>query len=218
MQLIVSGSTQEYIPGGNPSLEEIRLLITKRYLTVLYGQFNLNFPDREHIAAFTSRISGADQAGILDALHEFRFYDMEDAFRNYNADQVYLFKSVFLIYGYLQEQPTERSKENAARLYDKLILEKKLPTEIAGVLYFLREQYLDEYYQPMLNKLVALKLLCKARILGLPTDYATYFTALNHNETSRMLLGRDPDETTKVWQMIQEDKRNRMFNSYNMPT
>src|SRR5688500_6744693 len=100
MQLIVSGSTQEYIPGSTPPLEEIWLLITNRYLTVLYGRFNLYFPVWEHIAAFISRISGADQAGILDALHEFRFYDMEDAFRNYNADQVYLFKSVFLIYGY----------------------------------------------------------------------------------------------------------------------
>ncbi len=219
MQLIVSGSTQQYIPGSNPPLEEIRLLITKKYLTLLYGSFNLNFPNRESISAFSSRIASTDHPGILDALHEFRFYELEEAFRDYNADQVYLFKSVFIIYDYVEEQHLEKVKgENGRKLYDKLLLDKRPPSEESRVLYFIRENYLDEIYLPILKKLVALRLLCQLRLLGLPVRYTTYFTTLNHNSVSKSLLngGVDESQLISLWKMIQEDKRIKMYNSYNL--
>jgi hypothetical protein len=219
MQLIVSGSTKEYIPGSNTPLEEIRLLITKKYLTLLTGNFNLDFPNREIISSFASRIAVNDHAGMLDTIHEYGFFDLEQAFSAYTPDQVNLFKSVFLIYGTVEEQLTKKTdQKNGRRLYDKLILEKRLPPAESGVLYFIRESYLDESYDPLLNKLVALQLLCKARLVALPTTYTTYFTTLNHHSASRKLLNGDPDDhlLISVWQMIQEDKRKKMYNSFNM--
>lgn len=221
MQLIVSGNTQENIPGSNARMEEIRLLITKRYLTLLYGKHNLNFPDRQSVSTFTTQISGTDRAGILEILREYGFYDMELAFSNTTSDQLNLFKSVFLIYSYVEEQKLEKTEQkNDKRLFDKLILEKRLPADASGVLYFIREAYLAEQYLPMLNKLIELKLLCRARLLGLPTTYTTYFTTLNHNSVSREVLTGDPGapELIALWQMIQVDKRNKMYNSFNLST
>jgi hypothetical protein len=175
----------------------------------------MTFASPKTLYEFSSRIRGTSPSGISLILAEFHLLSNMEAVTNFSRKpltEINLFKSVFLIYDWVQIAYTDAYAVSlGSKIYNEFIVDFNNKPGSQEDIYFIRHELINETTKPLLERLIDINLLASASFAGGGLGvYTTYFITLDKPGMPREAFrhSQDPmgDKTYNLWKLILQDR------------
>lgn len=177
-----------------------------------YGDIQLKFSNRQRFYTFSEKVKGASLEKIILLSQE---YQLNPTFTNSlirkGEIEIGLFKSIFLIYSWIEIAITDAYAVNISdMIYNKFLIDYSGKPEVQKDIYFLDSKYIVEEYSPILQKLMDLNLLVSCKLVTIAGNFQTFFIPLIKPGVSREYFKTDFDKNgNKIfdfWKKILDDR------------
>lgn len=214
----IYGNKEPYQLNGKVENIEIRLegedlFHSKSKIYVAYdNEIELQFENGSRVYQFAEKLKGANAPNITLTLKEFGFKDeFSNNFLRKTATEVALFKSLFLIYCWVDIAFTDAYAVNLdSKISDEFIIDINYSHNTQNDIYFIKREYITHENMPYIEKLMQLNLLASAFFSGSIGEYHSYFIPLIKPGVSRQLYNHqfDPsgNKTYAFWKNILSDR------------
>lgn len=183
-----------------------------------YGDHELTFKNRQNFYQFAEKSKGASLEKLILLSIDFDLSNLFiDSLKSKGDIEIGLFKSVFLIYNWIEIALTDAYAVNLSdRIYDDFIIDYSGKPEVQKDIYFINSRYLESTYLPSIQRLLDLNLLASASFDTNVGNLKTYFIPLIKPGVSREFFNTEFDEngnkTYGLWKNILSDRDFRIKN------
>jgi hypothetical protein len=181
-----------------------------------YSNHHLTFNNRQDFYRFSEKIKGASLEQIVLLSQDFNLSPLFiESLREKGDIEIGLFKSIFLIYNWIEIALTDAYAVNLGdKIYNEFIIDYSGKLEVQKEIYFINTKYLDSNYLPSIQRLLDLNLLASASFETNVGNYQTYFIPLIKPGVSREFFNTEFDKngskTYGLWKDILNDRDSRI--------
>lgn len=221
MQLVISANKEPFQLTRQIKLLEIRLAGNYHSAINLMYDDNrvLKFENGAKFFRFGERLKGSFQTTFQQALQEFDFApEIIREFSHKSQTEIGLFKSVFLIYSWVELAFTDAyAVQLSNRIYNEFIVDYSNKVGTQNDLYFIKQAMIVPENLPLINRLMEINLLASALFSDNEIGtYQTYFIPLIRPGVSREHFNSPGDlngnKTYELWKTILRDRDARISN------
>ena len=214
MKIVLKGNKDSYQLYNKYSPIEVTLLLhddnLNSTITIEYGdEAKLEYQNSSQFFHFAEKIRGASKEQISNRLTELGFSQVfSKGFLSKNEIEVSLFKSVFLIFMWVEIAITDAYAVSIdSKIYNEFIVDYSGKPETQQDIYFVKRDIITEKNLILIEKLIEVNLLAsvslQSKLLG---NYQTYIIPLVKPGVSREYFKHtaDPngDKTYSLWKKI----------------
>lgn len=177
-----------------------------------YQDHRLSFKNRQQFYHFAEETKGASVDKLILLLQEFKLPNLfSDGLKRKGEIEVNLFKSVFLIYTWIEIAITDAYAVSLSdKIYDEFIIDYSSKPEVQKDIYFVHSKYLNAEYLPQIQRLIDLNLLASASFKTVVGNFQSYFIPLIKPGVSREYFNSAFDEngskTYSLWKEILSER------------
>lgn len=220
MELLIEGNKAPF--QITRQITPLQLRLEGQYnasMTLYYDNAILSFDNGALFFQFGQRIKGASVSSICAALAEFQVATNPQfivEFSRKSFTEVNLFKSVFLIYSWVEIAYTDAyAVDLSSKIYNEFIIDFNNSPGPQEEIYFIPKDLISNDNQPLLKRLININLLVSALFSGGNLgQYQAYFLPLEKPGVLRdnFMHEHDPsgERTYNLWKRILRNRDDRI--------
>lgn len=221
MELVLYGNQDAYYLTKTFTPLEIRLAVKDfrngdSIFTILYNNLPINTTHKELFNIY-SQIKGAKAIDIHFILARTSFpKDFIVSFLKKNAIETALFKSLFLVYFWIDTAFTDPYAVSlSSKIYDEFIIDFDYSKTNQDDIYFIRKELITDDNQPYIDLLIKFNLLSKVEIISQNLGrYTTYFIPIIKPGIPQSFFSNSESKigmsAYNFWKLILKDRDSRI--------